>query len=543
MRLFFFVWSTHVFAAFNLTWGTPALSLDTNPPLGDTDSNAYIAMDNEGNAVATWSRTNGKGAIENIWAASHNHSLKTWTGAIKISGSGSASHSKAAVDREGNAIFVWEEGFPTSIRYRMVNKNGVWSPDLSTLAPPICPSKNAQTNGHIVIDGAGNILATWLEFFGGKNHLMSAFKPNGSSWVNLGMISRGVDDVIVTNPKTVVMNEKGAGAVIWQEEQNGLFLSRFDQGVWLPAIQIAPNGATSPTIAIDEEADLVIAWTENQIIYSQIVEKGKILPFKIQVSNSNYPADHPFIGVDGFGNATIVFEREDSYHKFIAGANLPKGAHAWTEQIDISGPTPKEQIAAGYPVFAMNQTGDGVAIWKEWTGENMVIQGAGYSLHSWSSIKTLSSSTGQAGSETPAYDISVALNLAGHVLAIWPEDPQLTGTQQIKATAGMGLANRGPKPPKINPTTLMNGVATGRQILIKFPAHADLVNLLEWSCVEYVDHFNIYRTNLATLIGTTKELRYEDHQREPKKKVTYLITSVDRFGHESGPITLIVDPI
>ncbi|MBU6447183.1 MAG: hypothetical protein KGQ49_07280, partial [Verrucomicrobia bacterium] len=115
--------------------------------------------------------------------------------------------------------------------------------------------------------------------------------------------------------------------------------------------------------------------------------------------------------------------------------------------------------------------------------------------------------------------------------------------QQIKVTAGVGLANVGPLPPVVARKTILNGIVTGVQIKHKFPAHVDLINVLTWESPGDVDHFNVYRGNLSCLIGMTSTARFEDHQRTPKEKELYLITSVDRHGQESCPMTIVVYPL
>src|SRR5579871_6119472 len=94
VRALFFIWIVQGFAAFNLTWGIPTVNLDNDLPIGDADENAAIAIDPMGNAVATWGRTTGNGATEDIWVAIYNHSLRVWTGAVKISGGGNATNSR-----------------------------------------------------------------------------------------------------------------------------------------------------------------------------------------------------------------------------------------------------------------------------------------------------------------------------------------------------------------------------------------------------------------------------------------------------------------
>lgn len=561
MRILFCLWAVQAFAAFNLTWGTPAISLDSNPPVGDTDTNATIAMDRMGNAIASWSRTTGKAASEDIWAAAYNHSLRVWTGALKISGGGSASNSQVAIHEEGDTILIWEEGFPTQIHSRSLSSGGVWTPDLSMPPEIVSKSNHAQTFPQISIDSEGNALAIWTEFFGKKNHVFSAKKPYGLPWIALGEISTGTLHTTLIPSKALSINQKGDAIAVWEEESNGysqIHGALYIDGAWMDPMVIAAEGgksAQAPSAGIDNLGNSVIAWSQEGKIESKTLIDGKLSKNRLIASDPNYFSQHPHVRVDGEGNAVVVFERYNAMHKFITGASLSKGASAWKAPADISGPSPADALAAGYPVLSMNSIGDGVVIWKEWTGSNMVIQGAGYSLGTWSFIKTLSSLSGDSGARIPAYDIAVTLNEAGNILAIWPEDPSGNGPQQIKTTAGgkvlqqikttagVGLANTGPLPPVADPVTILSGIVTGGQVLHRFPAHWDLINVLSWTSPGGIAYFKVYRGNLSSLIATTTEARYEDHQRIPKQRETYLITSVDIHGQESGPMTIVVHPL
>jgi hypothetical protein len=190
----------------------------------------------------------------------------------------------------------------------------------------------------------------------------------------------------------------------------------------------------------------------------------------------------------------------------------------------------------------MNINGDCAAIWKDQEEEGkLVIQGAGYSKGTWSSIRTLSTPGGNVGAPTPAYDLGLALNDFGNIIAVWPEDPNGDQTQHIKAVLGVGLAVTGAKPPVIEePTIQIAGVA--EQVLHRFPAHADLFYILKWVATGDVAYYKIYRGSMSSLIGTSTTPYYEDHRRTFGKKETYLITSVDEHGNESSPITIIGNP-
>lgn len=550
-----FFWAIGGFAAFNLTWGIPAVSLDSNPPVGDSDSNPTIAIDLVGNAVATWGRTNGNKASEDIWAASYNHASRVWTGAVKVSGGGSATNASVKMDASGYAVIVWEEGFPTQIMSRTFSSAGVWTPALSAAPSFVCLSRGVQECPQLVVNAKGHALVVWMESLGGVTRICSAHKPIESAWVNLGAISSKDNNAEIHLPSPIALNAFGDGVAVWQEINKGsvaIYGARYVGNVWLDPILIS-SGAQA-TVGIDAGGRAVFVWNQEKVIQSKTLVRG-ILSEPLAVSNPLFAARHPCVAVDDTGNAVVVFERYDRavMHKFVTGAILPVNSAAWTAPVDISVPSSAEDDKAGYPRLCLNAIGDGVVVWKEFDGTHMLIQGAGYSLGTWSFIRTLSSTSGNAGALDATYGLGVALNLAGNIFAIWPEDPSGSDTQHIKAAPGekeiqhikaapgVGLAVVGPLPPVLAPESVVFGIGKGFQVVHRFPAHADRINILDWASPGGVAYYKIYRGTLGSLIGTSSTPHYEDHQRVPKEKMTYLITSVDKNEHESGPMAIIVN--
>lgn len=531
--------------------------MDLDSASHDIDGNAAIATDPMGNAITAWSRTTGQGASEDVWASFYLHSFRVWTGAVKISGGGSASNPCAAIDANGNALVVWEEGFPSQIMFRSLSVSGVWSPDLSMPPSRIHSSKNGQTNPRIGIDASGNAIAIWMEYFGKAEHILSAAKKFGAPWVYLNEISSGLHSASLSGAKPISINESGKTIAVWEEAGSEIHGALYENGAWSQpmAIYAEPGQAGRfPSAGIDAAGNALIVWNEADTIRSKTIIDNVLSKSPLLASNPAYPALHPDVGVDAQGNGVVVFERSNAVHKFISGALLPFQAASWSPPIDISAPSPASAAAAGHPVLSLNAIGDGVVLWKEQGETSMTLQGAGYALGTWSLSKTLSSLSDASGTLLPTYAVSV--NLTGNIMAVWPEvpptiaaaptiaeaAPQIT---EIKAITGVGLANLAPLPPVIDPVSLqvdIIGVASGVQVAHKFPAHTDLINRLTWESPGEISHYNIYRGGFSTLIGTSVVPRYEDHQRPPKKKETYLITSVDRNGQESSPTTLIVHP-
>lgn len=590
---------TQVHAAFNLTWGLPPTSLDESPPVGDSDLHVQTAINSLGDGVAVWSRTSGNGAGEDVWMASFNHTNRSWSRPVQISGGGNATNPAVKLDEKGNAILLWEEGFPTQIMYRTVSKTGLFKPDLSTQPLAVVSSSNAQIMPHLALDEQGNALAVWMEFYKDKYHIHSARNFNAQNWSHLGEISKGVHSAHLHFTPSLSINRSGNAVIAWQETNKKTGFSEvhgsiYLGGSWLPAFTISAESeqhSLFPSAGIDASNNIVFVWNHFgpiNVIKSKTYRNG-FLSDPITVSNPAFVAQRPHVAVDSMGNAVVVYERFDrgpsstnaKMNKYIASATLPFKTSTWLPAVDISGPSPNSQIgeAAGYPVLALNSIGDGVAIWKEFNGSNMVVQSAGYSLGTWSLFRTISSKNGPF---KEAYEMAVSINLAGNLLAVWPEDLTGTHTHYLKAATGVGLAAFSPMPPLpipqppdsqivlpivtlppvqhpiVHPTISQPNliavkqeakiaepkVIPGKQTYIRFPCHGDLINQLNWSAPNgQMVSYRIYRGNLFSLIGETQDTQFQDHQRTPGVTETYFITAIDNDGHESSAVTIVVPPM
>lgn len=532
----------HLIAAFNLTWGSQAADLSSHPLIDDIDGPAAIATDPAGNATVAWSRTAKRGATEEIWAASYDYNLRIWTGSVKISGDGPASHVRIAMDHAGNALILWNEGFPSQILYRTVSTKGVWSPDLAQPPSLLAPSIHTQSQPQVGFDKDGNALAIWMECVDGIDEIHSAAKAIDSPWVDLGAISTSPS--LFTTGKSLAVNEDGDAFAVW-ETGGKIHGARYAGYHWSAPFEIRANmqyPASTPCVGIDGTGNGLFVWCENDLIRSRSWVDGGLASDALIASDPAYKAAHPDIGVDTAGNGVVVFERYNSLHKFVASALLPFQAKQWSHATDISAPSPAASTLAGYPLLALNAIGDGVAIWFEENKAQISVQGAGYALGTWSPSKILAFFHDKTGLSVPAYAISI--NLTGNIMAVWPAPPSPAEPSQIFALPGIGLANLAPPPPLVDPSTLgvdIFGIASGKQTIHRFPAHSDIINTITWHIPNVsVSHYNIYRNSFSILVGTSTSPYFEDHQRTWKQDETYLITCVDQNGQESSPLTLVV---
>jgi hypothetical protein len=123
-----------------------------------------VAIDGQGDAVATWSRTNANRDV--VEAAVGRSATSTWQAPVALSGLGANVEEapKVAANAQGEAIVVWERSDGTNEIVEAAAgqaSSGVWK----AAVPLSGKGQNAQEQ-QISLDGEGNAAAVWRRFDG-----------------------------------------------------------------------------------------------------------------------------------------------------------------------------------------------------------------------------------------------------------------------------------------------------------------------------------------------------------------------------------------
>lgn len=159
-------------------WGSAEL-IET-----DNAGNAFnpVVAFNNGVAVAVWSQSAGSfdGSDDNIW--SNNYILEIGWGIAKIIESenlGRASYPRADIDDDGNAIAVWQQydGSNVNIWANNFSRNSGWG-----TAELLENVEGHAAPAEISIGGNGTAVATWAQFDGDFNSIMTNNYSPGKGW-------------------------------------------------------------------------------------------------------------------------------------------------------------------------------------------------------------------------------------------------------------------------------------------------------------------------------------------------------------------------
>jgi hypothetical protein len=211
-------WVFAVWAAFGLLFfaaqaqATPTfLSAINISSAGQDGFEPDVAVDPSGNVIAVWTRSDG--TFFRIQYSTRTAS-GSWTPAVTISDPNqSASNPDAAIDNSGNALVAWSRSDGTNIRVQ-----AAYRPFGGSFATPVTISDPGfdATKPVTDFDNSGKALITWQRFDGAKLRVQATTRSagTGGTYLNETTLSPGGEDGF--NPQADAgPNVDANGVVVW----------------------------------------------------------------------------------------------------------------------------------------------------------------------------------------------------------------------------------------------------------------------------------------------------------------------------------------
>lgn len=508
-----------------------------------------LAVDKWGNAVAVWNRI-AYSIVDNdntvfgpntLVEYSTLPFLGQWKVPKNISGTGQVGLSgpDVGVDASGNAVFTWthSNGSNYITQAGTLPFQGYFQgPSNISL-----PGSNAETPV-VAVDSAGNAVAVWLLVNNAATSyiIQSAVLPFGGSWSAIKTVSNSGSNP-AGNPK-VVIDSSGNAVAIWEQSDgsNSLIMSATldsGAGAWSApvAVSVAGQNAGSAALAINANEYVVAVWERsngsNLIIQSATLQYGGGWSVPVDISSTGYDSINPQVAIDSTGNAIAVW----------SGNTLPTGITptsyaiqssqrpylgSWTSPMIIS--------SLGYginvtdPQIVMNPAGQAVATWA-WSGGFNIIQSAHVTFGGvWSNYSFLSSTTDNA------FNPTVGVDYSGKAVAAW--------TNELKGIQASRSSTLFVEPTYATPLPPSDFV--GQTYVVYLFATPNRVHRLTWEPSQdaSVVAYNIYRN--ASLIATVPvegPYFYDDPNRSAGSPDTYVLRAVNAGAVESTPdLTLVL---
>lgn len=297
-------------------WGVAQL-LETENAGGA--ANPQVAVDPSGNAFAVWNQDNG--ANWNIWANRYAAG-SGWDTAqlIETNNSGSASDAQVAADAAGNAVAVWyqHDGTRYNVWANRYAAGSGWGTarllETNDSGDAIYPS--------VAVDAMGDAVAAWSQHDGTRNNVWANRYTPGSGWATAQLLE--TDNAGGASGAQVALDPNGNAIAVWYQSDgavDNIWANRYAAGTgWGTAqlIETADGGdGQDAQVAMDGAGNAVAVWVqwdgarENawSNLYSPITGWGT--PQLIEADNNN-DAEFPQLALDAAGNAVVVWVQWDS---------------------------------------------------------------------------------------------------------------------------------------------------------------------------------------------------------------------------------------
>ncbi|MGI9318418.1 MAG: Ig-like domain-containing protein, partial [bacterium] len=300
-------------------WGTAGLIENNN--VGDVFGIPEIAIDSSGNAMAVWIQFDG--IRNNVWANRYVTG-GGWGTAVQIEFDviGTVGNPQVALDDSGNAMAVWIRS--DGIRNNVWAGHYVAATDSWGTAVMLNAIMGSAFNPQVAVDPDGNAVAVWRQLDGALNNMYAnRYVAGTDSWGAAMLIENNNSGNVNGIPQVVVDSSGNANAVWWQSDgiQTNIYANRYVAGTdsWgASGVVVSDNldNAQLPQIAIDDSGNAMAVWSQSDGIRDNIWASHYVAATDswgttVMLNAIMDSAYNPQIAVDPAGNAVAVWRQFD----------------------------------------------------------------------------------------------------------------------------------------------------------------------------------------------------------------------------------------
>lgn len=225
----------------------------------------------------------------------------------------------------------------------------------------------------------------------------------------------------------VAIHSAGEAAVLWEGGKSQIQAASYQTGVWSSSTSISDPNSFYADIALNDSQHILAVWQTYQGSSFQIeaiattLGNGWATPILLpdQAGSNIYPK----IAIDQNGDGVAVWQSLASGKTSVFASSFTGGNWSSPQQV-----SPSSNLLVGPRVAVNKATGEAIAIWKQLNNLTTQIQTAFLPLgESWSSPEALSVET------TNASNAQVVFSSSGEAISAWHQDSSDKQTIEIQA--------------------------------------------------------------------------------------------------------------
>jgi hypothetical protein len=304
--------------------GVPG-SRETLSEAGEDASDPRIAIDADGDAVVAWMRsdgTNNRIELRSLSAAGGLGPIETLSKAGE-----DAFDPQVSIDADGDAVATWtrSDGANSRIQARTFSAAGVVGPRQT-----LSDAGEDAFNSAVASDDDGDTVIAW-ERFDGTNVRIEARTLSAAGVLGpVHILSDASRDAFDPH---VAIDPDGDAVVTWwrfdgsHDRVEARAISAAGVLGAIKTISKAGQNALAPQVALDADGDAVIAWQRsdgaNERIQARTLSAAGVLDSIETLSEAGEDAFDPRLAVDADGNAVVTWVRFDgTSHRIQAAATV-----------------------------------------------------------------------------------------------------------------------------------------------------------------------------------------------------------------------------
>ena len=153
---------------------------------------------------------------------------------------------------------------------------------------------------------------------------------------------------------------------------------------------ISPDGQDTwdPKVAMDNNGNFILTWfqsdgTNNQVFISEYKSGTWTYPSSLtdNISFDGQSASHPYVAIDNNGNAIIAWSQNDGTNTQIFKSEYRSGT--WTHPTDLTDNISPDGQNANEPKVAMDENGNAIITWSQSDGTNSQVFKSEYRSGTW----------------------------------------------------------------------------------------------------------------------------------------------------------------
>lgn len=387
------------------------------------------ATNGSGDAVAVWRFSGAEGS--GLRAARYDGPADLWSAPVELLAptQDGCDRPRVALGRAGDAVAAWGQLIGGGLDYWasvLDHATGTWSAPASVTA--------GATMGYagpprVAVNGAGQALVVWSELHGASYDLWAATYDPATGW---GAPTPLEEDAGDASNGRVALDDAGRALVVWIQGPDSLSYELrarafdFGTGAWGAAQAVDPSAGTglvslSPSIAMSPGGLAVVAWVVQDLAQQQRNDVW-VLRYDAagggwsggrEVDGTDDTSAEPSVAIDDAGNAAVVWWQYDGAWTRVGSSAFDAGLGAWEAPALLDGGGRQ----CGIPAVAVDGAGHALAVWPEHDGVALDLRSAFRDLPAgpWRAPALVAAGIGGSLNEAPWAGTSGA----GRAVAAW----------------------------------------------------------------------------------------------------------------------------